>query len=76
MLGEPTSALASGFGSLNGPTLIERGTPLERLAKDLQARGHEVRAQPLTSGLHIIERTPTGWRGGADPRRDGAAAGD
>jgi gamma-glutamyltranspeptidase/glutathione hydrolase len=29
----------------------------------------------LTSGLHGIERVPGGWRGGADPRREGAAAG-
>jgi gamma-glutamyltranspeptidase/glutathione hydrolase len=30
----------------------------------------------LTSGLHGIERVPGGWRGGADPRREGRAKGD
>jgi gamma-glutamyltranspeptidase len=30
----------------------------------------------LTSGLHGIERIGGGWRGGADPRRDGAVKGD
>ena len=63
-------------GSLNGPTLIERGSAWEALAAPLVARGHEVRTFELTSGLQGIERTPDGWRGGADPRREGAAAGD
>jgi len=30
----------------------------------------------LTSGLHGVERVPGGWRGGADPRRDGAVRGE
>jgi gamma-glutamyltranspeptidase/glutathione hydrolase len=30
----------------------------------------------LESGLHIIERVPGGYIGGADPRRDGVAIGD
>jgi gamma-glutamyltranspeptidase / glutathione hydrolase len=30
----------------------------------------------MTSGLHGIESTPEGWRGGADPRLDGMARGD
>jgi gamma-glutamyltranspeptidase len=35
-----------------------------------------VQSAPLPSGLHAIERVPGGWRGGADPRRAGAAKGD
>jgi gamma-glutamyltranspeptidase len=31
---------------------------------------------PLVSGLHVVERLPGGWRGGADPRRDGAVRGE
>lgn len=63
-------------GSMNGPTELERGTAYERLAPALRARGHEVRLADFTSGLHVIERMPQGWRGGADPRREGIARGD
>ncbi|MDA0982235.1 MAG: gamma-glutamyltransferase family protein [Proteobacteria bacterium] len=63
-------------GSMNGPTQLERGTGYEQLATELRARGHEVRLGDLTSGLHVIERVPGGWRGGADPRREGIARGD
>jgi gamma-glutamyltranspeptidase/glutathione hydrolase len=30
----------------------------------------------MNSGVHAIQRTRDGWRGGADPRREGAAKGD
>ena len=64
------------FGSLGGPTLLEAkrfdGTTLDAL----KARGHTVREIDMTSGLQAIERTPTGWFGGADPRREGVVLGD
>ncbi|MBI2754298.1 MAG: gamma-glutamyltransferase [Betaproteobacteria bacterium] len=63
------------FGSRNGPTEIERGTVYELLAPELRERGHDVHAIDLASGLHLIERIPGGWRGGADPRREGLASG-
>jgi gamma-glutamyltranspeptidase/glutathione hydrolase len=63
------------FGSRNGPTLIEQGSRYERLAAQLEGRGHQVDRIPLTSGLHGIERVAGGWRGGADPRREGAVRG-
>jgi gamma-glutamyltranspeptidase/glutathione hydrolase len=63
------------FGSRNGPTELEAGTPVEALAASLKALGHETRAGPLPSGLHGIMRTARGYQGGADPRRDGVAAG-
>jgi gamma-glutamyltranspeptidase/glutathione hydrolase len=66
---------APNFGSTNGPTFLERGTPLEALGDALAERGHVLNFARLTSGLHGIERVPGGWRGGADPRREGAAAG-
>ena len=42
----------------------------------LKARGHRVQEIDMTSGLQAIERTPTGWFGGADPRREGVVLGD
>jgi len=63
------------FGSRNGPTQIERGSRYERLRPELERRGHEVRFAEFESGLHGIERVPGGWRGGADPRREGVAQG-
>ena len=64
------------FGSRNGPTQIERGSPYEALVPALTERGHDVRLSEMESGLHGIERVPGGWRGGADPRREGTVRGD
>jgi gamma-glutamyltranspeptidase / glutathione hydrolase len=64
------------FGSRNGPTLIEQGTRYEQSAARLMELGHQVDRIPLASGLHGIERVPGGWRGGADPRREGAVRGE
>lgn len=64
------------FGSRNGPTLIEQGSRFEAHAAPLADRSHQVETIPLMSGLHGIERVPGGWRGGADPRREGAARGE
>jgi len=64
------------FGSRNGPTELELGTAAEGWAQPLRALGHEVRMIDMTSGVHAIQRTPDGWRGGADPRREGTAKGD
>jgi gamma-glutamyltranspeptidase / glutathione hydrolase len=70
-------AIASpNFGSTNGPTFLERGTPIEGTGDALAARGHVLNFARLTSGVHGIERVPGGWRGGADPRRAGIAKGD
>jgi gamma-glutamyltranspeptidase/glutathione hydrolase len=63
------------MGSRNGPTELERGTPAEALEAALAAMGHPVRVLDMTSGLHGILRTPHGWSGGADPRREGVARG-
>jgi gamma-glutamyltranspeptidase/glutathione hydrolase len=64
------------FGSRNGPTELERGTALERLAPELERMGHGVRIRPAGSGLHGIVRTKDGWAGGADPRREGVVLGE
>jgi gamma-glutamyltranspeptidase/glutathione hydrolase len=74
---EVQAALAGpNFGSRNGPTLIERGSSYEALKPELEARGHVVQFDRLTSGLHAVERIGRGWRGGADPRREGTARGE
>ena len=64
------------MGSRNGPTELEQGTKLETLVPALERMGHEVRIRGEASGLHGILRTPDGWTGGADPRREGVALGD
>ncbi|GAB3761482.1 gamma-glutamyltransferase [Ramlibacter monticola] len=64
------------FGSTNGPTLLEQRRFAPSVVQALQARGHEIREMDMTSGLQAIQRTPDGWFGGADPRREGIVMGD
>ena len=64
------------FGSLGGPTLLEKGRFEPAMSDALKARGHEVREIDMTSGLQALERIPSGWFGGADPRREGVVLGD
>jgi gamma-glutamyltranspeptidase/glutathione hydrolase len=66
---------APNLGTRNGPALLEKDTPYAALEDPLAGRGHRVVIAPLVSGLHGVERAPGGWRGGADPRRDGVAVG-
>jgi gamma-glutamyltranspeptidase/glutathione hydrolase len=63
------------FGSFGGPVVLERGLFPPQTLQALRARGHEVVESDLTSGLQAIQRTPAGWFGGADPRREGTARG-
>ena len=42
----------------------------------LQARGHALTQAPLTSGLQAVQKTPSGFFGGADPRREGVVLGN
>jgi gamma-glutamyltranspeptidase / glutathione hydrolase len=64
------------FGSFNGPTVLERGRFPPATIEALRARGHTVNEIEMTSGLQAIQRTPRGWHGGADPRREGVVMGD
>ena len=64
------------FGSLNGPSILEQGGFPARTVEALRRRGAEVHEQPLTSGVHAIQRTTSGFFGGADPRREGVVRGD
>jgi len=63
-------------GSRNGATELEAGTAAEATRPFLEALGHPVKVEDMTSGLSLIRRAPGGWIGAADPRREGAAAGD
>ena len=67
-----TAVAAPNFGSRTGPTFLETGSSYEAMRPELEARGHPVETNPLVSGLHAVERVAGGWRGGADPRREGA----
>jgi gamma-glutamyltranspeptidase / glutathione hydrolase len=68
------------FGSRNlgenGTLELEKGRFPQATIDALKARGHEVSEMEQTSGLQGIMRTPTGWFGGADPRREGIVAGE
>ena len=64
------------IGSRNRDTELERGSSAESLQQDLRQRGHRVTILPMTSGLHAIALDKDGLTGGADPRREGLAAGD
>jgi gamma-glutamyltranspeptidase/glutathione hydrolase len=70
------AAAAPRHVNLNGPTLIEKGTPLEGFTPALTAMGHRVRAIRFDSGVNGIRRVNGGYEGGADPRREGVALGD
>ncbi|GCL63665.1 gamma-glutamyltransferase family protein [Pseudaquabacterium pictum] len=64
------------FGSFNGPTVLEAGRFAPATVAALKARGHTVVETDLPSGLQALQRTPTGWFGGADPRREGVVMGE
>ncbi len=64
------------FVHAEGRVELERNTALAARHAEFVALGHRVREAELASGLHGIERTVQGWRGGADPRLDGVARGD
>ena len=64
------------FGAASAPTLLEEKRFAPAAVEALKARGHEVREQSMVSGLQAIERTPSGFFGGADPRREGVVRGD
>ncbi len=63
-------------GSYNGPTVLEKGRFSPATVQALRDRGHVVLEADMTSGLQAIQRTPGGWFGGADPRREGTVRGD
>ena len=64
------------FGAMDDLLILEKGRFMPATVSALQARGHKVVEAPLPSGLQAIARTPEGWFGGADPRREGVVLGD
>jgi gamma-glutamyltranspeptidase/glutathione hydrolase len=72
-------------------TSLEKGSSVKDLGPGLQALGHTVSVVDINSGIHGITRLGprhpvsgglatilkplSGWAGGADPRREGTAAG-
>lgn len=74
---DPDQAVAQPrVGSRNGATELEAGTAAEAAAPFLMALGHPVAEVDTTSGVHLIWRGRGGWRGAADPRREGLALGE
>lgn len=69
------------FGSRNGPTELEQGQFSPGLIQALKDKGHNVSEIDMTSGTQVIVRVKdaqgnAALAGGADPRREGQAAGD
>lgn len=74
------------FGAANTPVTNVGGEhPLvdtvangdrDQLVEGLRALGHQVSLADQSSGLSALVRTPSGWIGGADPRREGLVLGD
>jgi gamma-glutamyltranspeptidase/glutathione hydrolase len=63
------------FGNFNGPALLEEKRFPTQILQVLKNKGHEVLEIPMPSGLQAIEVVPTGFFGGADPRREGNVLG-
>ena len=64
------------FLNRNGPTALESGTRITDLRRALEAKGHQIQIERMTSGLHGIQIKDGKLFGGADPRREGVALGD
>lgn len=73
---EPQALLARPHvGNRNAVTEVEDSPSGRMLAERLRLFGHEPVLRDLTSGIGLIVRSPSGWSGAADPRREGMAAG-
>ncbi len=72
------AAAALNFGSRGGAFEIEGdpALPTQAISHAMLARGHAVRADEMTSGLHIVRVFADHLEGGADPRREGISRGD
>ncbi len=75
---DPQAAVdLANFGSRNGPVELEANWTSPLTTLHLLRRGHQVVTPEMTSGLHIVARTPAGQlQGAVDPRREGQAKGE
>ncbi len=60
----------------NGQLQLEKNRQSPESIGWLKERGHSPIETDLPSGIQALERISGRWRGGADPRREGAVAGD
>ncbi len=74
-LGPQAAANLPKFTHRNDFLALEADTPLTLLQGKLLERGYDIKVTDLNSGLHLIKRQGQQWTGGADPRREGLAAG-
>ncbi|MEL6235354.1 MAG: gamma-glutamyltransferase [Pseudomonadota bacterium] len=73
---DPAEALGAGhIVNRGGTTELEEGSSALRFEAGLAALGHEITLRNLNSGLHVIQISPDGLIGAADPRREGDVAG-
>ncbi|GBF26911.1 gamma-glutamyltranspeptidase [bacterium MnTg02] len=76
-LNAQSAAALANFGNRNnGPFAVEPDALTLSQRRALFAKGHRLHIKSMTSGTHIIVKTPDGLTGGADPRREGLAVGD
>lgn len=64
------------FGNYNGPSVLEDGGFPDEFISELESMGHEIIVRPMTSGIQAIQKTESGYFGGADPRREGMVMGE
>ncbi len=70
------AASLANFGSRDGPFELEPEPETLSQAPALKARGHQILAEAMTSGLNIIRIRDGRLEGGSDPRREGVVLGD
>ena len=70
------AAAAPRMQTLGGPVELEANPTAAGLADGLRSMGHTVVVLPVESGFQGIAIGKDGMTGGADPRREGMAAGD
>ena len=63
------------FANFNGASALEEDRFPADFIELLREMGHEIRTQPMTSGIQAIQVTEDGYFGGADPRREGVVMG-
>jgi gamma-glutamyltranspeptidase/glutathione hydrolase len=64
------------FASMGGPLILEADRFDTGVVDALKRRGDAVEQISMPSGLQAIMKTPDGYFGGADPRREGIVLGD